>query len=104
MNTRILLAAVLVSVSAVPALGYQCPLLVKQLSDVAAAMNPSDAKVKQGQALIAEARALHGEGRHADSIATAKKAARVLGVPLKLAPMAPAQEEQVRAAEERIGK
>jgi hypothetical protein len=100
---RIIVAIVLVAVSAIPALGYQCPLLLKQLGDAVAGMNAEDAKVKQAQALITEARNLHANGRHADSIATAKKAARVLGVQLKVAPMAPAQEDLVRAAEDRIG-
>lgn len=102
-SMRIIVAIVLVAVSAIPALGYQCPLLLKQLGDAVAGMNAEDAKVKQAQALITEARNLHANGRHADSIATAKKAARVLGVQLKVAPMAPAQEDLVRAAEDRIG-
>ena len=87
-----------------PAAAFQCPLLIKQLSDAAAAMNPSDAKVKEGQRLIAEAGKLHEAGKHADSIATAKKAARVLGVSLNVAKMIPVQEEQIRAAEQRIGR
>lgn len=66
-------------------------------------MNPGDARVKEGKRLIAGATRLHETGVHADSIATAKKAARVLGVSLKLADMTPAQAEQVRAAEQRIG-
>src|SRR5262249_44118001 len=45
----------------------------------AAGMNAEDAKVKQGQPLITEARNPHA-ALHADSIATPKKAARVLGV------------------------
>jgi len=87
-----------------PAAAFQCPLLIKQLSDAAATMNPSEIKVKEAQRLIAEARKLHEAGKHADSIATAEQAARVLGVSLKIAKMTPAQEEQVRAAEQRIGK
>jgi hypothetical protein len=86
------------------AAAFQCPLLIKQLSDAVATMNRGDPKVKEGQRLIVEAGKLHEAGRHADSIATAEQAARVLGVSLKLAKMAPAQEEQVRAAEERVGK
>jgi hypothetical protein len=87
-----------------PAQAFQCPLLIKQLTDAAATMNPADPKVKEGQRLIAEARTLHDTGKHADSIATAEKAAKVLGVQLKLSKMTPAQEEQVRAAEQKILK
>ncbi len=83
---------------------FQCPLLLKQLTDAAATMNADEPKVKQGQALIAEAQKLHEAGKHADSIATAEKAASALGVHLKMAKMNPAQEEQLRAAEQRIGK
>jgi hypothetical protein len=86
------------------AAAYQCPLLVKQLTDGLATRDPSDPKTKLGQQLIAEAKALHEAGRHAESIATAQKAARVLGLSLKLAPLTPAQEEQIRAAEQKIGK
>ena len=85
-----------------PASAFQCPLLIKQLTDAVATMNAADPKVKEGQRLIAEAKTLHETGKHADSIATAEKAAKVLGVPLKLSKMTPAQEEQVRAAEQRI--
>ena len=37
------------------AAAFQCPLLIKHSSDAVATMNPSDAKVKEGQRLIAEA-------------------------------------------------
>ncbi len=87
-----------------PAAAFQCPLLITQLTDAAAAMNAADPKVKEGQRLIAEAKTLHEAGKHADSIATAEKAAKALGVQLKLSKMTPAQEEQVRAAEQRILK
>ncbi len=99
-----LVAGVLVVVLAGPAAAFQCPLLIKQLSDAVETMNASEPKVKEGRQLIGEAKRLHETGKHADAIATAEKAARVLGVRLKLAPMVPAQEEQVRAAEQRIGK
>lgn len=96
----VMLVAMLTSVAA----AYQCPLLIKQLTDAAAAMSAADPKVKEGQRLINESRKLHQEGKHAESIATAEKAAKVLGVQLKLGKMDPAQEEQVRAAEQRILK
>ncbi len=87
-----------------PATAFQCPLLIKQLNDRVETMNANDPKVREGRQLIGEAKKLHETGKHADAIATAEKAARVLGVQLKLAKMAPAQEEQVRAAEQRIGR
>jgi hypothetical protein len=83
-------------------LAFQCPLLLKQLADAAAIMNASEPKVKEGQALLAEAKKLHEAGKHAESIATAENAARVLGLQLKRVKMNPAQEEQVRAAEQKI--
>jgi hypothetical protein len=86
------------------AAAFQCPLLLKQLTDAVATMNANEPKVKRGQALIAEAKKLHEAGKHAESIATAEKAASALGVHLKMAKMNPAQEEQLRAAEQEIGK
>jgi hypothetical protein len=61
----------------------QCPLLIKQLTDAMATMNAQDAKVKAAQELVDQARKLHAEGRHADSIAKADEAAKLLGVTLK---------------------
>ena len=87
-----------------PAAAFQCPVLIQQLNDAVVSMKPTDPKLREGRLLIGEANKLHEAGRHADSIATAEKAARVLGVSLKLAKMTPAQEEQVRAAEQRVGK
>jgi hypothetical protein len=84
------------------AAAFQCPVLVKQLTDAVETMKANEPAVKQGQALIAEAKKLHEAGKHAESIATAEKAARVLGLQLKMAKMSPAQEEQVRAAEQKI--
>ncbi len=97
-------SVVLAIILANTASAFQCPLLLKQLTDAASAMNANEPKVKEGQALIAEGKKLHEAGKHAESIATAEKAARVLGLQLKLAKMNPAQEEQVRAAEQKIGK
>jgi hypothetical protein len=95
-------AAVLVFVLAGSAWAYQCPLLIKQLNDAVATMKADDPKVKQAKELIAEADTLHKAGKHADSIATAEKAAKVLGVHLTMKKMTPAQEEQVKAAEQKM--
>lgn len=100
----LLVTVALVLMLASVAAAYQCPLLVKQLTDAAATMDAADPKVKEGQRLIGESRKLHEDGKHAESIATAEKAAKVLGVQLKMGKMSPAQEEQVRAAEQKILK
>ncbi len=83
---------------------FECPLLVKQLNDAVATMKTDDPKVKQAKALIAEADKLHAAGKHSDSVATAEKAAKVLGVRLMMKQMSLAQEEQVKAAEQKITK
>ncbi len=70
-------------VAAAPAGAFQCPLLVKQLSDAAAKLPPDDPRVKKARPLIDEARKLHAEGSHAKSIATADEAAKALGIELK---------------------
>ena len=66
-----------------PAAATQCPLLMKQVTDAMATMNAQDAKVKTARELIEQARKLHAEGRHADSIARVDEAAKLLGVTLK---------------------
>ncbi len=104
MRKILALTVTLVLALAGAATAYQCPLLIKQLTDAVATMNAGDPKTKEGQRLIAEAKRLHEDGKHADSIATAEKAAKVLGVQLKLSKMSPAQEELVRDAERRILK
>jgi hypothetical protein len=66
-----------------PAAATQCPLLIKQVTDAMATMNAQDAKVKTARELIEQARKLHVEGQHADSIAKVDEAAKLLGVTLK---------------------
>jgi len=81
---KILVIAVLVvGLLAGSAGATQCPLLIKQLTDAMATMSPDDAKVKTARALVEQARKLHSEGRHADSIGKADEAAQVLGISLK---------------------
>ena len=79
----VVIAVLLVGLLAGSAAATQCPLLIKQLTDAMAAMSPDDAKVKTARALVEEARKLHSEGRHADSIGKADEAAKVLGISLK---------------------
>ncbi len=66
-----------------PAMANQCPLLIKQLNDALTKMKADDPKAKQGKALIAEAQNLHDAGQHAESVAKADEAAKVLGVKLE---------------------
>jgi len=77
------IAVLALALLASPAMANQCPLLIKQLNDAVAKMKADDPKVKQGKELIAEAQKLHDGGKHADSIAKADQAAKVLGVTLK---------------------
>lgn len=80
---RLLIAMTMIGLLATSAAATQCPLLIKQLTDAMATMSPDDAKVKAARALVEQARKLHAEGRHADSIAKADEAAKLLGVTLK---------------------
>ncbi len=79
----LVIAVVALALLASPAMANQCPLLIKQLNDAVAKMKADDPKVKQGKELIAEAQKLHDGGKHADSVAKADEAAKVLGVTLK---------------------
>ncbi|HEV8307340.1 MAG TPA: hypothetical protein VGW35_06690 [Methylomirabilota bacterium] len=79
----LVIAILLPLVLAGPALGFQCPLLIKQLNDEVARLSPDDPKVKRAKSLIEEARQRHAEGSHAKSIAAADEAAKVLGIELK---------------------
>jgi hypothetical protein len=50
MLKRLAVAVMGVLVATGSAAAFQCPLLIKQLSDAVATMNPSDAKVKERSA------------------------------------------------------
>ncbi len=71
MKTLVIAMAVL-GLLATSATASQCPLLIKQLTDAMATMSPDDAKVKNAKALVEQARKLHSEGRHAESISKAR--------------------------------
>jgi hypothetical protein len=59
----------------------QCPLLIKQLNDGIAKM--SDAKkAAEAKKLVAEAQKAHDAGKHAESVAKADEAAKVVGITL----------------------
>lgn len=62
-----------------PALGFQCPGLIKQANDAMARMKAGDTKLKQAQDLVADAQRLHNAGQHAESVKKAKEALALLG-------------------------
>ena len=47
-------------------------------------MKADDPKVVKAKPLIAEAKKLHEEGNHADSVKTAEEAAEALGIKLQM--------------------
>lgn len=79
----LLIGLVGLALMANPAVANQCPLLIKQLNETVGKMKADDPKAKQGAALIAEAQKLHDAGQHAESVAKAEEAAKVLGVKLE---------------------
>jgi hypothetical protein len=83
MRTTTLATVLALGLLVTPAAATQCPLLIKQVTDAMATMNAQDAKVKTARELVDQARKLHAEGRHADSIAKVDEAAKLLGVTLK---------------------
>lgn len=78
MKKLIALSAVAVLAIASPALGSQCPKLVKQINDTTA--NRFDATAADARVAAAAAAKLHAEGKHAESEKTAKDALAKLGV------------------------
>lgn len=78
MKTLIALSAVAVLAIASPALGSQCPKLVKQIND--ATGNRFDATAVNARVAASAAAKLHAEGKHADSEKAAKDALAKLGV------------------------
>lgn len=65
-------------VAAGPALAFQCPKLVGQIT--AAAGNRFDAAAHDARMKAAAASKLHGEGKHADAEKAAKEGLGQLGV------------------------
>jgi hypothetical protein len=61
-----------------PALAFQCPKLIGQIS--AAADNRLDAAGYEARMKAAEAQKLHAEGKHADSVKKAQEGLAVLGI------------------------
>jgi hypothetical protein len=74
----IALAAVTALMLSTPAYAFQCPKLVKQLNDETA--RRFDAAAANAKVKAAEASALHGAGKHAESEKVAKDALASLGI------------------------
>jgi hypothetical protein len=78
MKKLIALSAVAVLMTASSALAFQCPKLVKQITDTAG--NRFDATAAQARLDAAAAAKLHAEGKHAESEKAAKDSLAKLGV------------------------
>ena len=78
MKKLIVLSAVVALGVASPAFAFQCPKLVKQISDTVG--NRFDAAAAQGKTDAANAAKLHAEGKHAESVKAAQDALAKLGV------------------------
>ena len=76
------MALALVGLAAGPVLANQCPLLIKQIQDATA--GKTDDASKKAVALANEAKALHGAGKHAESVEKAKEAAKAINLELKM--------------------
>ena len=76
------MALALVGLAAGPVLANQCPLLIKQIQDATA--GKTDDASKKALAMAAEAKALHEAGKHAESVAKAQEAAKVINLELKM--------------------
>jgi len=57
---------------------FQCPTLIKQVGD--AASNRFDDASNKARQLAAEAEELHKAGKHAESVAKAQEAKKLLGL------------------------
>jgi len=75
-------ALAMVGLVAGPAMANQCPLLIKQIMDATA--GKTDDNSKKAVALANEAKALHEAGKHAESVAKAQEAAKVIGLNLQM--------------------
>ena len=80
---KLVLGLVGVALMVSPAMASQCPLLIKQLNERVMKMKADDPRLKRGIALMTEAQRLHDAGQHAEAVAKAEAAAKVLGVKLE---------------------
>ena len=76
-----MMALAMVGLLTGPVLANQCPLLVKQIMDATA--GKTDDASKKASALATEAKALHDAGKHAEAVAKADEAAKVINLALK---------------------
>ena len=79
---KLVMALAVVSLLAGPAFANQCPLLIKQIMDATA--GKTDDASKKAVAMANEAKALHESGKHAESIAKAQEAAKVINLNLQM--------------------
>ena len=81
MMRMLVMALAMTGLVAGPALANQCPLLIKQVRDACA--GKTDDACKKALAMADEAEKLHKDGKHAESVAKADEAAKVIGLTLK---------------------
>jgi len=79
---NLMMALAMVGLVAGPALANQCPTLIKQITDATA--GKTDDASKKAVAMANEAKALHDAGKHAESVAKAKEAAKAINLDLKM--------------------
>jgi hypothetical protein len=77
----LMMALAVIAFAAAPTLANQCPLLIKQIQDATA--GKTDDASKKAAAMATEAKALHDAGKHAESVAKADEAAKVINLSLK---------------------
>jgi hypothetical protein len=75
-----LLAAVLTTAAAVPALAFQCPADLKKVEAVMAGAMLDHEQRAEVHRLHAEGQRLHSEGKHREAMAALTKAMQILGV------------------------
>jgi hypothetical protein len=78
---RIALTALVMLVAATlssPAYAFQCPTLIKKVTDATA--NRYDPAAAEAKVMIAQAAALHAAGKHAESVKMGQDAVAKLGL------------------------
>lgn len=78
MKKLIALSALIMLAVATPAFAFQCPKLVKQITDTAG--NRFDATAAQARVDAAAAQKLHADGKHVESEKIAKETLAKLGI------------------------
>jgi aspartate/methionine/tyrosine aminotransferase len=77
----LLLALLMVAVTAAPTPAFMCPSVIAQLAAAIAQRDPNDPKVKEARKLVEEAQWAHEVLRsHEESVFKSSQAARLLGI------------------------